>query len=1407
MAFSLPTNTSTVESWVGALYGYAIGSTTMAQVNADITSNGGLNNTLNIYYTAAFGSQTTASVATSIVANLGIVVGQNGIVAADVTQAVAYVTGVLNSTAANARGAAVLSIINLFNGLAGTTGSLANFSAAATTWSNTVATATTYVQTNTSDVALAAAATKVSTAQAAPSGTTLTSNPDTVTGSNVSVSGSVGSTTAAPTFSAGDSIVLTGTGNSLTVSDAATGGTWLPASVAGVTISGVQTVTYSSAEQVSANLTPTSTSQGYTGLTGLNVYTAGGSSITAPTSTATAAVATTISDTALNGGNISVDGGSSVNVTANNILASVGSTSPGTIKVGNTTAPTGAIAVNANLATTTLGLTSGATSDAITIKGGSTITVNQVIGAPTSSSATAVPPILTGNTAGLVTITGAAAGTVNTTGTTSVSVTQTPVVGPSVVITLAPFVSTAIGDYVRFNIGTSGASTGYTQVVSTATGSYTAAQVALVLAGGNVAGLALQRSVSSGTTVSGGSFQSFSNPTSTSITLTDSTVTNVIVGSGITAAVPAVTQPGVPLFSSSIAAATPTLSSSSVVTGAIFNAPVVITDANGSSSTAAGTITNVSLSGLNYDSTGSGGTVITDNALKTLSITSAKGGNGYASSVTITNNQQNTTSTTLGLTLNDSTVTVVDTNAELTTLNITASGKKSNLTFTGGTNVKTMTVAGSTLLAITGTNYPNLTSLTVSGSAGLSADVSSITTLTGFTSSSSGVIVATIDSTKQTFTSTGSGLDVITISSPATQAIKAGTNTGNMLVWSGAVPTSFLGTGGSLTGFSVLGTSTSTGTFNVGSIATATGNTFSKIDVAGSGSSALAFTNVTAGTGLNIDAYQKAGLTYATADSTGAANSLTINLGIAATDPRVVAGSSSATALGLTDSVAAASGVTTVSTSANNAAALTSLTLQDAATTQTVTNGVGTVTINGNASIGGVEVITTLTDSSLSTLNIAGNASTVISTLSGDLVTALTINNTSSATSTTGASTITNMTDNNLTSLTFTGPGLQNFGTLTSIATSLTIAQNNTNATTPTITSLTEANLATLNVSGAALTISAITNDTSSLLSINNTASGTLTITGMNDASLGTISVGGTGAVTFGATGLTTASSLTVIDTLGAALTIPAISNNETSITVLNTGTGTATIGTAGVTLAAISTASTALKYTTQPGGTTYVPNSLATINLVGAVNYYVNASGQTSFTTLSATSDNSTIQFYDAGQHNAAATITVGNGNNYLGLDDTSASSNITVGTGNNTILEIANAAGTAMTLSLGAGANNVKLGGTAHNAGVVNAITFTAANAASTSTYTTFANLSANDTFTFKFPAFNNNVVNVGAVSSIAAGIAASSAGNGYSYFNDGTNTYVFEQTGTAANNEIIAIVGAGHTFTATGVLTFAS
>lgn len=126
------TNALKVQAFAGALFGVQVGTTTMAQVNADITS-GGFTNTLNNYYTSSFANVPNATVAASVAAKLGLTGNA-------LTSGTAYITAQLNASAAGARGAVISTILDLFAGLTAD----ATYGAAATAWNAKVDAASVY---------------------------------------------------------------------------------------------------------------------------------------------------------------------------------------------------------------------------------------------------------------------------------------------------------------------------------------------------------------------------------------------------------------------------------------------------------------------------------------------------------------------------------------------------------------------------------------------------------------------------------------------------------------------------------------------------------------------------------------------------------------------------------------------------------------------------------------------------------------------------------------------------------------------------------------------------------------------------------------------------------------------------------------------------------------------------------------------------------------------------------------------------------------------------------------------------------------------------------------------------------------------------------------------------------------
>lgn len=226
----------------------------------------------------------------------------------------------------------------------------------------------------------------------------------TVTG-NTTVSGTFNAGGTTPTFTAGDTIAATGTGNTLSISDLGVSGvenlTNNATSVVGATVSGVQTLAISASQGVYADTT--TSSEGLTGLTALTIKAIGSAN---PTTDgygveviAGSGVSVTATDLSAGAAKESILGGNNVSLTVNGVTAG------GTITVGSATqAPVGTVTVVATENATQ----HNTTSDVITVTGGTTVSV-------------------TANLAGAVNYTtiGGAIQVNGTAVTTAVSVTQT----------------------------------------------------------------------------------------------------------------------------------------------------------------------------------------------------------------------------------------------------------------------------------------------------------------------------------------------------------------------------------------------------------------------------------------------------------------------------------------------------------------------------------------------------------------------------------------------------------------------------------------------------------------------------------------------------------------------------------------------------------------------------------------------------------------------------------------------------------------------------------------------------------------------------------------------------------------------------------------------------------------------
>lgn len=152
----IATNAVHIARFANALYATQLGSVTNAQVQSDITATGGLDNALNAYYAYSFGGLTTAKVTSSMLTNLGLVAGKNGLTQAAVDNASLYIVGVLNAAAPNARGAAVKALLNQWANISDDANLGATYGAAAAVWNGQVTTAQVYTGTNTNDAPVGA---------------------------------------------------------------------------------------------------------------------------------------------------------------------------------------------------------------------------------------------------------------------------------------------------------------------------------------------------------------------------------------------------------------------------------------------------------------------------------------------------------------------------------------------------------------------------------------------------------------------------------------------------------------------------------------------------------------------------------------------------------------------------------------------------------------------------------------------------------------------------------------------------------------------------------------------------------------------------------------------------------------------------------------------------------------------------------------------------------------------------------------------------------------------------------------------------------------------------------------------------------------------------------------------------
>jgi len=509
-SLSLASNQGQIEQWSTALLGTAQGTTNWTQVSADITSYGGVANTLNAYYTYLFGNATAATVAQTLLTNMNIVAGQNGLSAADVSVALSALTAYIGGTAASQRGAAIQTWLNTVATYTTATvnGNVNDYAGAVTALNTSVSNAIAYVQAgNAATVANTPAApnSAVTAAATAATSTTflLTTGQDTQTANTFYgvINGSTGTPTTVQGFdkltgatgSTTNLLSLTSPGNTSGTAQLGGGGVASDTLPAGLSLTNIQSITLNSSANAGNGVA--FDVSGLSSVTSLAVTSAGPFTDNIKASSAQS-VTDTYNGTGTTAAHLSIQvvGGSNVTVTDNSTLASGGST-PGTegIKIGGGTVatdPSGAVVVNENNATgttavlvdggTTVTVTASAPSDAITI--GATVAATGAVVVNESGGAT---PIIIGAAAVLaastvnVNVTGAGDGVTVYGGST-----DTIVAGPASTAVAGALGATTLVGGTTTNVTIT--NTGTSRLATSAVAVDNAAAVTITSTGGNI---------------------------------------------------------------------------------------------------------------------------------------------------------------------------------------------------------------------------------------------------------------------------------------------------------------------------------------------------------------------------------------------------------------------------------------------------------------------------------------------------------------------------------------------------------------------------------------------------------------------------------------------------------------------------------------------------------------------------------------------------------------------------------------------------------------------------------------------------------------------------------------------------------------------------------------------------------
>jgi S-layer protein len=434
------------------------------------------------------------------------------------------------------------------------------------------------------------------------------------------------------------------------------------------------------------------------------------------------------------------------------------------------------------------------------------------------------------------------------------------------------------------------------------------------------------------------------------------------------------------------------------------------------------------------------------------------------------------------------------------------------------------------------------------------------------------------------------------------------------------------------------------------------------------------------------------------------------------------------------------------------------------AATDAAGTGIGTMTITGYGATTGsnTAVISTLNDSSLYALTLNGStAETIGGAAFTDHASTLTItNNNSSA----AASTIT-LTDPDLTWLSIGGAGTTTVALNDAFSGSFTLNDTAAGAVAFNPTAL--ANITSLTVNGGGtgpLTIGSVTDANLTSLVLNNTGSAPLTVASLTANGLTTVTLSGTAAIALTLADGSAAGALTITDNDSAAASL-ALTSALASLSVSANGGSLTLAGGSTSTAAVINLANTGTGIITIGGLT---DGQAATVNLSGKVSLTLTDALAGTVTIAGAADDSNLMVNLNHSVGGQASAITLGNGNDTVIISDAVKTNTVVI--------------------TIGSGLDSITLlsGHTAPDS-----VVFSAPNGASPTILTTVVNAVAGDTISWQTAAADATITHEGVVANVAAGLNGVGAG-GYYDFIANSNTYIYENTGTAATSELVAIVG---------------